>query len=237
LLSASRLILKQPTGWFAAGREFQQALQLLSDPAFKLYVWLCLNAERRTGRIVVDPDKLASVLGVERRWIDSGIAELHQRGVCRTDARQLEIEDRYWPYQKQRPLPAALTQDEFVRSVQALFIKPACVGSAFTAADERIAVKLYRRQIRVEAVRRAIWLGSARRYATMLNCETALPVTCLRYFALIVDEVTQPDVPASYWEHVRRRADQLERQWQQRCPASPPEGCPTSAELRPASPE
>jgi hypothetical protein len=235
-MSASRLILKQPTGWFAAGREFQQALQLLSDPAFKLYVWLCLNAERRTGRIVVNSDTLASILGVERRWIDTGIAELRQCGVCRTGAQQIEIEDRFWPYQKQRPSAADLTQDEFVRSVQALFMKPACVRSAFTAADERTAVELYRRQIGLEAVRRAIWLGCARRYATMLNGRTALPVTSLRYFALIVDEVTQPDVPAGYWEHVRRKADQLERQWLQSRPASSP-GCPTSAESRPASPE
>jgi hypothetical protein len=37
-MSASRLVLKQRTGWFAAGREFQEAMRLLSDSAFKLYV-------------------------------------------------------------------------------------------------------------------------------------------------------------------------------------------------------
>ena len=42
---APRLILKQPTGWFAAGREFAQALTLLSDGAFKLYVYICLNSQ------------------------------------------------------------------------------------------------------------------------------------------------------------------------------------------------
>jgi len=44
--TGSRLQLKQPTGWFAAGREVACALQLLSDAAFKLFVWLCLQAER-----------------------------------------------------------------------------------------------------------------------------------------------------------------------------------------------
>ena len=48
-MSAPRLILKQPTGWFAAGREFAQALTLLSDGAFKLYVHACLTANRHTG--------------------------------------------------------------------------------------------------------------------------------------------------------------------------------------------
>ena len=41
-----RFPLKRPTGWFAAGREVACALQLLSDGTFKLFVWLCLNAER-----------------------------------------------------------------------------------------------------------------------------------------------------------------------------------------------
>ena len=44
LMSTPRLILKQPTGWFAAGREFAQAITLLSDGAFKLYVYTCLCA-------------------------------------------------------------------------------------------------------------------------------------------------------------------------------------------------
>ena len=44
-MSPPRLQLKQPTGWFAAGREFAQALTLLSDGAFKLYVHLCLQCQ------------------------------------------------------------------------------------------------------------------------------------------------------------------------------------------------
>lgn len=50
-MSTSRLILKQPTGWFAAGREVAQALALLSDGAFKLYIHLCLEADRPYGPI------------------------------------------------------------------------------------------------------------------------------------------------------------------------------------------
>jgi len=50
-MSAPRLILKQPTGWFAAGREFTQAITILSDGAFKLYVHACLMANRYNGRL------------------------------------------------------------------------------------------------------------------------------------------------------------------------------------------
>ena len=45
-MSAARLILKQPTGWFAAGREVVQALAVLSDGAFKLYMHICFEADR-----------------------------------------------------------------------------------------------------------------------------------------------------------------------------------------------
>ena len=46
-----RLTLNHHTGWFATGREMQQALTLLSDGAFKLYVYVCLHAERSSGRL------------------------------------------------------------------------------------------------------------------------------------------------------------------------------------------
>jgi hypothetical protein len=233
-MSASRLVLKQRTGWFAAGREFQEAMRLLSDSAFKLYVWLCLNADRRVGAIRVESEKLAPVLGVEPHWIDACLAELRERGVCRADGRQIEIADRFWPYQKQHPV--AVAEDEYVRAVRTLFTAPACVRSVFTTADERIAMELYRRGAKLEAVRHAVSLGCARRYIAMLNGRTAAPVTSLRYFALIVDEVTQQDMPDGYWEHIRRRADQLERQWLQSRTAASAK-CPASPESRPASPE
>ena len=235
-MSASRLVLKQNTGWFAAGRELQDAMRLLSDSAFKLYVWLCLNADRRVGTIRVESDKLAPVLGVEIRWIDAGLAELRESGVCQTNGQEIEIEDRFWPYQKQRPSMQPAEED-YVRAVRTLFTAPACVRSAFTAADQRIATQLCRRGIRLEAVRHAIWLGCARRYVSMLNGQIAAPVTSLGYFALIVDEITQQNVPDGYWEHVRGRADQLERQWLQRRAAAPAKACPTSPESRPTSPE
>ena len=56
-MSRPQLVLKQSTGWFAAGWQFGQALGELSDAAFKLYAWLCLQrgpahrstAEHRAG--------------------------------------------------------------------------------------------------------------------------------------------------------------------------------------------
>jgi hypothetical protein len=47
----TRLQLKHASGWFAAGCEVRQAATLLSDSAFKLFVWICLHAERNSGRL------------------------------------------------------------------------------------------------------------------------------------------------------------------------------------------
>ena len=58
-MSTARLILKQPTGWFAAGREVAQALAVLSDGAFKLYIHLCLQADRHTARAGIELTELA----------------------------------------------------------------------------------------------------------------------------------------------------------------------------------
>jgi hypothetical protein len=38
-------------------------------------------------------------------------------------------------------------------------------------------------------------------------------ITSLRYFTGPIEEVRQTDTPDSYWQHVRPKADQLERQW------------------------
>ena len=48
-MSPTRMELKCPSGWFAAGREVRFAATLLSDSAFKLFVWTCLHAERNLG--------------------------------------------------------------------------------------------------------------------------------------------------------------------------------------------
>jgi len=69
-----RLQLKQPTGWFAAGREIAEALTLLPDPAFRLYLYICLNADRHTGRLVIDPAGPASLKDMTQllRLADTG---------------------------------------------------------------------------------------------------------------------------------------------------------------------
>jgi hypothetical protein len=219
-MSAPRLILKQPTGWFAAGREFAQALTLLSDGAFKLYVHACLMANRHTGRLSATVDELARAMTRAPTAVAMNLEELEARAVCRVTRNGgsqlvLEIRDRFWPYQRQQtPGCAPEPEAEFVRKVRGLFLAPACVQASFSAADEKLALDMYRRGVSMEQIKRVILLGCARKYVAMLNTGTRTPITSLQYFADIVEEVRESAIPESYWEPLRSKMARMEQQWQ-----------------------
>src|SRR5579863_8354034 len=83
MIPAPRLRLKRSTGWFAAGHEVTAALPLLSDAAFRLYVFLCLHVDRHSARMVWEPMELASLLQRDRQSVTEALEELCRRDVCR----------------------------------------------------------------------------------------------------------------------------------------------------------
>jgi hypothetical protein len=134
----------------------------------------------------------------------------------------LEIRDRFWPYQKQQtPGCAPEPEAEFVQKVRGLFLAPACVWASFSAADEKLALDMYRRGVSMERIKRAILLGCARKYVAMLNAGTRTPITSLQYFADIVEEVNDSAIPESYWEPLRSKMARMEQQWQKESQAKP----------------
>ncbi len=97
-----RLVLKHATGWFAAGWEFGDAMMLLSDAGFKLFAWICMNADRHSGRIRLPADEIARHLRREPGWVEAGWQELERSGLCRqVGDGWTEVSDRFWPYEKQ----------------------------------------------------------------------------------------------------------------------------------------
>ena len=133
-----RLALKHPTGWFAAGREMEQALGLLSDGAFKLYVYLCLHAQRSSGRLRFRHSELAQSLGKSPRSITSYLKELQCQGACHVEAAanqhhvgSIEIADHFWPYRKP-PFETPLSDEtRYIEQVRQLFLSRACVQETF----------------------------------------------------------------------------------------------------------
>ena len=226
-MSTPRLILKQPTGWFAAGREFAQAITLLSDGAFKLYVYTCLRAGRHTGCLRATVEELARAVETTPSVIAMNVDELQQRAVCcvRRDQNQqlvLQICDCFWPYHRQQSSERPVgPETEFVDRVRGLFLAPACVQASFSAADEKLALDMYRGNVSIEQITRAILLGCARKYVSMLNAGTRTPITSLQYFANIVEEVKESAIPESYWEPLRWKMTRMEQQWQKGDQAKP----------------
>ena len=226
-MSAPRLILKQPTGWFAAGREFAQAIPVLSDGAFKLYVYACLRAGRHTGCLRATVEELARAMTRAPTAIAMNLDELEERAVCRVirnggSQLVLEIRDRFWPYQRQQSSERTLgPETEFVDRVRDLFLAPACVQASFSAADEKLALGMHRRGVSMEQIKRAILLGCARKYVAMLNAGSRTPITSLQYFADIVEEVSESAIPESYWEPLRAKVTRMEQQWLHAHPPRP----------------
>jgi chromosome segregation and condensation protein ScpB len=213
---APRLVLKQSTGWFAAGWNFAEAMTTLSDAAFKVFAWLCLNADRHTGRIRITVAEMAQALGKSEEEIETARDELVKRGVChRGMDLELEIADRYWPYEKQPPASGPVT---YVAQVRKLLSEPACIRCRFSAADEKLARDLHQRGVSLAQVEHAIRLGCARKYATLLsNPAVVTPIASLSYFAAVIDEVIhESNTSDTYWAYIRRKAITLEREWMSR---------------------
>ena len=231
MIPAPRLRLKRPTGWFAAGQEMAAALALLSDAAFKLYVFLCLNVDRHSARMVWEPMELANLLQRDRQSVTEALEELCRCQVCMRhpdaegrialDRLSVEICDRFWPYEKPPVEEYGIDQNRYVQQVRQMLSGPACVRVNFSSADERLAAIFYRRGISLVHLQRAIWLGCARKYVALLNVpENAdMLITSLNYFSALVDEVAETLVSEDYWKHMQSKLPQLERMWLDQTPA------------------
>lgn len=108
-MSQQRIALKNPAGWFAAGREVTRAMTLLSDGAFKVYMHVCLTADRSTGRLKIAHGHLAVALKKSRRSIVNYLEGLRQHQICSIETARnqhapgrIEVCDPFWPYVKCR---------------------------------------------------------------------------------------------------------------------------------------
>lgn len=207
----TRFQLKHPTGWFAAGREVASALQLLSDATFKLFLWLCLHAERSQGTVSATPEELARALGKSQSNVMLSLQELQQRGVCTLQAENIiQIEDRFWPYQRQSDSPPGHDLRSYVEQVKRLFLARRCVQSSFTAADEKLAQSLYQRGVSLIDVEHAILLGALRKYAVIRQNGQGTSISSLHYFTQLFEEVQQP-VSTRYWPYIAQKVRTFEQ--------------------------
>jgi len=220
-MNESRLTLKHPSGFFAAGCETRDALQLLSDGAFKIYVYVCLHADRRTAQLRFRMAELAQATGHSTRSLTTYLDELRRTGVAivyraanQHELGRMEICDRFWPYLK--PVDSSTEDPEqalYVARVRGFFLEPACVSAVFSAADEKLAAEWYRAGVPLDQVQRAILMGCTRKYVALFQNSGGSPITCLQYFAAIVPEIAGLEMPLNYWRYLAARMRKMESQW------------------------
>ena len=216
-----RIALKNPKGWFAAGREVARALTLLSDGAFKVYVHLCLRADRSSGRLNIDHGGLATALGKSRRSIVKYVEELREHGICATREAvnqhkdgEIEICDGFWPYVKtNRVEEVGDDAASYVETVRRFLDARKCVNQVFNPADAQLAMRMFREQVELNYIERGILLGCARRYVALLNGTAVGPISGLRYFSSVIQEVRALQISDGYWDHLASRVAKFEQQW------------------------
>lgn len=85
----------------------KQVLPLLSDGAFKVYVYVCLHADRHTAQLPFRVTTLAGATGHSRRSLAKYLEELRRadiavlvRAANQHEFGRIEIRDAFWPYVK-----------------------------------------------------------------------------------------------------------------------------------------
>ncbi|SRR6266496_5065270 len=225
-----RLTLKEPTGWFAAGDRFRKALTSLSDGAFRLFAFLCLEADRHTGRHQATQKELAGALGKSRRIIGSYVAELEAKGICTVQPGRtvFEIADPYWPYHRPDSCPEPPEQKAYVESVREYFLALGCGSGKFGAADADAARDLQRRSIPLAVIEEAMLMGACRKYSSWFEGHALEPIRSLRYFDSLIAEIQEKPFPPGYSGYLRKKIKQFAEMWNESVKSakqSPGGGC------------
>ena len=214
--------LKVKAGWFAAGAPLLQAMERVSDGAFKLFVYLCLKADRSTGELTVSPTQLARTLRKSRRSLSTYLAELPSRGLCQlTLARnqhehtRLQICEPFWPYRRSPAQEPEAAESQYLDQIARLLRDAPGVQCSFSPADRQLAARFYRQGLSWQRIKQALLLGCARKHVAWLNGHTGGPITSLSYFEPLIQEVRRQPVSDRYWDYLRSRLRTLSQQWKQ----------------------
>ncbi len=236
------LVLKNPRGWFAAGAEVQKAMNLLTDGAFKLFVYLCLNARRDTGVLEGSLTQLAKNVKKRQHTVRLYLREMQAAGICRFQFGHsplghgvVEVAEAFWPYQRSEQEPPSNESTEFVVAIRKMLQARACIKTSLSAADEILAREWFDRAISLERIEQAIVMGCIRKYVSWRNNQTRSMIGSLQYFVPVLEELQETKVDPEYWGYIRYRLTRMENEWKQSYATStvqdPESGAATGLEL------
>jgi hypothetical protein len=215
-----KLRIKEPVGWFVAGDGFRYALSLLSDGAFKLFAYLSLQADRRSGRVTATHKELAAALGKSKRVVGTYVAELEAKEVCivlsgknQFMATVYEISDRYWPYHRESSFPESTEIQAYVESVGKCYEELGCTTGKLNAAGMEIVRQFHGKSIPFSVVYSAMLLGACRKYESWLNNGPSEQIRSMAYFEPLIAEVQANPLPGGYSGYLQRKLQQLAQSW------------------------
>lgn len=221
-MNSSQLRLKNARNWFAAGAEVQQALEILSDGAFKVFMHICLNAERDTGILHTTQVELARNLRKSHGTIRKYLGEMERACVCQNHFSNnpvtrgsVQISPAYWPYEREAAQPSADDgADRFMAEIRKMLEARACVRSSFSTADEIMVRRWFNASIPLDRIGQAILLGCARKYVAWRNNQAVQgPISSLRYFEPILEEIGKQKLDSDYWTYLSFRIQRQEKLW------------------------
>ncbi len=214
------LKLKNPKGWFAAGDEVRKAVTLLTDGAFKVFVYICLHARRNTGTLETGKRELSRNLHKSQNSVRKYLRELEEIGVCKIRPAQnrhikglIEITPEYWPYDRGSGEPPLEGEAAYVATVKQLLLARACVRPSFSVADERLAREWFEHGISLDQVEQTILFACSRKYISWRNGQSKAPINSLRYFESTLEEIRGQKIDPEYWGYIRFRMQRVEKLW------------------------
>jgi hypothetical protein len=221
-MNASPLKLKNTRNWFAAGLEVQQAMNTLSDGAFKIFMYVCLNARRDSGILRTTQTELARNLKKANGTIRKLLQEIETAGICCQNRftnspvgqGTIQIAPAYWPYETgARESPPNSAEDAFVSDVKKALAARACVRQSFSTSDEVLARQWFSQGIPLERISQAILLGCSRKYVSWRNNSAHGPISSLAYFDPIIHEIEHQKIDSDYWGYLQFRIQRHEKLW------------------------
>jgi hypothetical protein len=217
--NSRKLRLKQNKGWFPAGESFLNAMSVLSDRAFKLFVFVCLSADRETATYTASYARLAAVLCRSRHAVDTYLNELQDKRVCLVNhipyaGITFRVLDAYWPYECNANMVAQTDDGSYVDAVRNLFLGLGCTSGRFGAPEVEQARNLEERGISLHELEDAMIVGACRKYVSWLSNGPSDPIASLHYFESLIEEIRERPFPPGYRDHLRMEVKKLADQWE-----------------------
>jgi hypothetical protein len=208
--------LRDPRGWNVG---LFKALAL-PDGAFKLYVWLRLNARIDTGSLETTQLDLSRALNKARGTIRANLKTLERAEVCRMKFPHnphgrgwLQITDDYWPYERGECTTDDPELCSYLDQIRKILAERACIRTPLSMSDELLARDWHAQGVTIEQISQAVLMGCARKYVSWRNGAPRAPIGSLAYFQPILAEVKDQNAPADYWEFTRYRIERMEKLW------------------------